>query len=247
LEYNKKQEYILMAKKRYINTVFWDDAYVSNLDPSEKLLFIYIITNPCTNISGIYQISLKRISLDTGIEKEMVSKIFERFQKDDKILYKDGWIAVKNFIKHQNTNSPLIMKGIEKELVNVPVKLLDFVDVSIYGIDTVSSGIDTVSNKHKGQGISQDQSQCKSKDAIPIKNIIPPTLDMVKAYLEEKKEIRFTAQAFFDSCESKGWMIGKQKMVDWQAGIRTWINKRNEDDKNKSEKKKSIYRNLDND
>lgn len=236
-----------MAKKRYINTVFWDDAYVSNLDPSEKLLFIYIITNPCTNISGIYQISLKRISLDTGIEKEMVSKIFERFQKDDKILYKDGWIAVKNFIKHQNTNSPLIMKGIEKELVNVPVKLLDFVDVSIYGIDTVSSGIDTVLNKHKGQGICQDQSQGKSKDAIPIKNIIPPTLDMVKAYLEEKKEVRFTAQAFFDSCESKGWMIGKQKMVDWQAGIRTWINKRNEDDKNKSEKKKSIYRNLDND
>lgn len=220
-----------MAKKRYINTVFWDDAYVTNLDPSEKLLFIYIITNPCTNISGIYQISLKRISLDTGIEKEMVCKIFERFQKDQKILYKDGWIAIKNFIKHQNTNSPLIVKGIERELYNVPTELLSFVDASIYGIDTVSSGIDTVSNKHQGQG--QGQGQGKSKDAIPIRNIIPPTLEMVKSYLEEKKETRFTAQSFIDSCESKGWMVGKQRMVDWQAGVRTWINKRNEDNVNK--------------
>ena len=33
-----------MSKKRYVNTVFWDDAYITNLDPSEKLIFIYLLT-----------------------------------------------------------------------------------------------------------------------------------------------------------------------------------------------------------
>ena len=41
-------------KQRYINTKFWDDNYVIQLDPSEKLMFIYFITNPLTNICGIY-------------------------------------------------------------------------------------------------------------------------------------------------------------------------------------------------
>ena len=31
-----------MAKKRYISTTFWRDEYVSNLDPIEKLLFLYL-------------------------------------------------------------------------------------------------------------------------------------------------------------------------------------------------------------
>lgn len=122
-----------MAKKRYINTILWDDAYVSNLDPIEKLLFVYLITNSCTNISGVYQITLRRIALDTGIDKDMILKIFERFERDGKIHYSDGWIVVRNFIKHQNINSPLVQKGIENELKMVPRELIQYT----YSIDTV--------------------------------------------------------------------------------------------------------------
>jgi hypothetical protein len=144
-----------MAKKRYINTVFWDDSYISNLDPSEKLIFIYLITNPCTNISGVYQIPVKRISLDTGLEKDMVIKILERFQNDQKIIYRDGWISIKNFIKHQNHNSPLIKKCIEKELANVHP---DFIEFVLYGIDTVS-----IPYRKAGKSISKSKGQGKSK------------------------------------------------------------------------------------
>lgn len=54
------------------------------------------------------------------------------------------------------------------------------------------------------------------------KNIIPPSLEMVKKYLESVNEKRFTAIQFMDHYESNGWMIGKNKMKDWQAAIRTW-------------------------
>jgi hypothetical protein len=115
-----------MAKQRYLNTRFWRDNYISELDPSEKLLFIYLLTNPDTNISGIYEIPLRIIALDTGIDKEMVIKIIKRFTADNKIVYKSGWVAIKNFIKHQALN-PKIEKGIKTELSNAPAELVKWV------------------------------------------------------------------------------------------------------------------------
>lgn len=119
-----------------IDTRFWDDNYVSNLDPIEKLLFLYFLTNPSTNICGIYELPLKSIAADTGIDKEMVIKVINRFEKEGKIFYRNGWIGVKNFIKHQNQNSPHVKKGIDRELESVPedIKALVFGE----GIDTVS-------------------------------------------------------------------------------------------------------------
>ena len=43
-----------MAKFRLINTKFWDDSYVAKLSTSEKLLFIYFISNPLTTVAGVY-------------------------------------------------------------------------------------------------------------------------------------------------------------------------------------------------
>lgn len=56
----------------------------------------------------------------------------------------------------------------------------------------------------------------------------PPTIDEVSIYLSELKETRINPQSFCDYYESKGWMIGKNKMRSWRAAVRTWINKQNE-------------------
>lgn len=127
-----------MSKSRLINTKFWDDHYTANLDPIEKLLFIYFLTNPLTNLIGAYEIEIKRIAFDTGIDKEMVLKILERFSKDKKIFYIDGFIIIKNFIKHQNQNSPKIKTAIEKQKSELPENLKRCVFETEYGIDTVS-------------------------------------------------------------------------------------------------------------
>lgn len=113
-----------MAKNRMINTRFWIDDYISNLDPIEKLLFLYCLTNPYTDISGVYEIPIKHIALETGLDKEMVLKILDRFSADDKIFYSKGWVAVKNFGKHQLDN-PKVKKGIEIGLKSAPKELVD--------------------------------------------------------------------------------------------------------------------------
>ncbi len=113
-----------MAKERIVNTRFWADSYVSNLDPTEKLLFLYLITNQYTEISGVYELPLKYMALDTGIEKEMVEKILKRFENDKKIKYFNGWVHVLNFSKYQKDN-PKVKIGINHALKRVPKNILD--------------------------------------------------------------------------------------------------------------------------
>lgn len=48
-----------------------------------------------------------------------------------------------------------------------------------------------------------------------------PTVDDVRAYCLERNN-KVDPQQFVDFYESKGWMIGKNKMKDWKAAVRTW-------------------------
>jgi hypothetical protein len=43
----------------------------------------------------------------------------------------------------------------------------------------------------------------------------------VKEYCRERNN-GIDAEAFIDFYESKGWFIGKNKMKDWKAAVRTW-------------------------
>jgi hypothetical protein len=36
------------------------------------------------------------------------------------------------------------------------------------------------------------------------------------------------ADAFVDFYESKGWLVGKNKMKDWKAAVRTWERNRDQ-------------------
>ena len=49
----------------------------------------------------------------------------------------------------------------------------------------------------------------------------PPTADDVRSYCIERNNF-VNAETFIDFYESKGWMVGKNKMKDWKACVRTW-------------------------
>ena len=53
-----------------------------------------------------------------------------------------------------------------------------------------------------------------------------PTLEEVKEYCEERNN-GIDAETFINFYESKGWMVGKNKMKDWKACVRTWEKSRN--------------------
>ena len=163
-----------MAKKRYINTKFWDDSYVVNLDPIEKLMFLYFITNPLTDICGIYEIPLKRIAFDTGIDKDMVLKILERFEYDKKIYYINGWIYVKNFSKNQAINDS-VQKGIERSISVVPIEILDKINIIEQSVDRVSTDCDIPKLKPKPilkPKLRPEPKPKDSKQSLPVNEIM---------------------------------------------------------------------------
>ncbi len=57
--------------------------------------------------------------------------------------------------------------------------------------------------------------------SVSSKRFTPPTADEVSAYSDEINA-GVDGQQFVDFYESKGWMIGKNKMKDWRAAVRTW-------------------------
>ena len=60
-----------------------------------------------------------------------------------------------------------------------------------------------------------------SKPDRGAKRFCPPTYDEVKAYCLERKN-NVDPEKFIDFYQSKGWMVGKSKMKDWKASVRTW-------------------------
>ena len=57
---------------------------------------------------------------------------------------------------------------------------------------------------------------------ISVCKFVPPTLEEVKAYCSEKG-YSIDCERFIDFYTSKGWMVGKNKMKDWKASVRTWV------------------------
>lgn len=50
---------------------------------------------------------------------------------------------------------------------------------------------------------------------------IKPTIDEIQEYCNERNN-GINAEAFYDFYESKNWYVGKNKMKDWKACVRTW-------------------------
>jgi hypothetical protein len=127
-------------KMRSIQTKFWDDSFIQDLSPNEKLLFLYLLTNPLTNIIGIYEITIKRITFDTGLKKETILKALESFGMIKKVFYIDNYIILPNFLKNQRFNKNMKV-GSVKIFNQLPKELIDKV---------LNNGVETITNDSEG-------------------------------------------------------------------------------------------------
>ena len=81
----------------------------------------------------------------------------------------------------------------------------------------------------------------ESNTILPLKRFIPPTVEEIKAYCEERGSYLIDPQAFIDYYEARGWMLNnKRKMVDWKAAVRTWEH----NEKERQRKEKQLYEDL---
>jgi hypothetical protein len=86
---------------RILYTEIWQDEFFCSLNPNEKLLFIYFLTNDSVNIIHLYRCNLARIKADTGIDTPIILKAQAVFEKAEKMFFKDGFVFLKNAHKFE--------------------------------------------------------------------------------------------------------------------------------------------------
>ena len=111
-----------MAVYRQIQITFWQDKFILCLTPEEKFFYLYLLTNSKTKQSGVYELPIKIIEIETGYNRETVTKLIQRFIEHEKINFdwENEEICLLNWLKHNpydgNRN---IKKCIENELKSV--------------------------------------------------------------------------------------------------------------------------------
>ena len=212
-------------KSRSINTKIWDDPYFQELSSNEKLLFIYLLTNPMTNLLGVYEITLRRISFDIGIGKETISKHLKRFTKDKKVFYKDNYIVISNFLKNQSLNSNMKL-GVSNIFNQLPKTLRD----SILGNDsqTLSNDYQSILNAMLKYEIEiEKETEIKIKSKSEKRNCLFKnsgiTIDLIQIAFKETKDLELADPEHYYSA-ALDWSDSNNKMkTDWIATIRGFV------------------------
>ena len=99
----------------------------------------------------------------------------------------------------------------------------------------------TQTHNIKENNIKESNIKHPSKNIVPLKRFVPPTVDEIKKYCDERGSYLIDPQAFIDYYEARGWMLNKnRKMVDWKAAVRTWEN----NEKERQRKERQLYEDL---
>lgn len=76
-----------------------------------------------------------------------------------------------------------------------------------------------------GEGsLGEDNGDSATPPPTRSKRFIPPTVEEVAQYCFDRMS-SVDPQRFVDYYTSNGWMVGKNKMKDWKAAVRTWEQK----------------------
>lgn len=179
-----------------VNTRFWTDGFVLPMDPSEKLLFLYYLTNQYTTLCGIYECSNKVTSFETGLSEPSIKKVQERFK--GKIHYIDGWVYVLNFVKYQKMNANMKI-GAERDLAKIPFHVKQEIEKinAEYGTDAVVESLfdsdivkqETAEQKEEGVLLEKQMVEIIDYYREKIHDKVRPTKKTektIKARLKEK-------------------------------------------------------------
>ena len=104
-----------MAEYRTMRIGLWSDPYIEGLKAYTKLVYIYLITS-CQSNLGVTEITERKIAFDTGLSDDLVVEALNTLKKDGKLIADEDELLLVNFVKHQTTTSPLIIKSLKRAM-----------------------------------------------------------------------------------------------------------------------------------
>lgn len=191
-----------MAQKRMFDKTITNDDSFLEMPIGSQVLYFHLSMN--ADDDGFIN-NWKSIMRMTGAKEDDLKILIA---KSYVIPFETGVIV----IKHWKINNYLRNDRYKPTRFQEEYKQLTTDNNLVYQLDT--NGIHSI-DKNRIDKISIE------KENIKRKNFIKPTIEEIEEYCKERNN-GINANAFYDFYESKDWYVGKNKMKDWKACIRTW-------------------------
>ena len=220
----------------FAKTIVLSDAF---LDMSLGARCLYMTMGMMADDDGFVN-SPKAIIRQVGAkEEDLQTLIAKRFV----IPFESGVLAIKHWrINNYLQKDRIAPTKYQKEFSELIIEKNGAYTegdghVYIEDVYTEKNSIDKSNNKEK---VNQKEKQSS------VYKFIPPTIDEIKAYCDERNS-SVDPESFYSFYESKGWMIGKNKMKNWKMAISTWerkdanyVSNREEQKREENDKKKGL-------
>ena len=145
-----------MAYYRNISTTFWTDRKVDDeFTPEDKYFYLYLITNPHTNICGCYEIGMKQMSRETGYNEETVKRLLHRMQYEHNVIRYDTKtkeVFILNWRKYNWSKSEKLTKAVLNvaETIKSPIFKKNLIDLINNNIN-INNLIQNTDNRYSKQ------------------------------------------------------------------------------------------------
>lgn len=240
-----------MADYRTIKPTIWSDPYFEELNSYEKLLYIYLFSNPHINNAGVMKVSHRKIIFETLADSGQFESAIKKFENDKKVMLFGEYIYVCNFIKHQTNTSSKMLINIHKQLELIPRDIVSVINQQYpelkipqrYLTDTVSiplgyptDGLEDEWERELEVEYEKEREgewEKGAHDVLPhdenvtpkIKTtdkFTPPTLQEVQAYADNSF-MEMDVSQFYEHYTATGWKMSNGRYPeDWTALLRLW-------------------------
>ena len=103
---------------RNIVTGFWNDSKIETVSSFGKLLMLYLLTAPQGNLAGCFEVSYRRIEVDTGLTIQQAKKAMEELRTLGMLDYRveTSEVLIRNWGKYNWSKSPKLGKSLAKQI-----------------------------------------------------------------------------------------------------------------------------------
>lgn len=210
-----------MAEYRVVKMCFWNDTKVQDeLSPEDKYFYLYLLTNPYTNLCGCYELSLNKAAIELGYNKETVTKLINRFVEDYKLIcYSNETkeVLLINWAKNNWSASPKYLISVEKNI--------DQIKEAKY-----KTYLKTVLDHYKNEDNFQDFTELLYSNEIKLPEIVEEV-----SLKSEESEVQLSEEELYEKEKNKKdyktlmrwtntWVINeevKQLLIDWLSVMAT--------------------------
>ena len=160
--------------------------------------------------------SYSKLALETGLTVKEIRTALNHLKQAGEVAHKAypkfGLFTVKNYDEYQSS-------GTQAGIQQAPKRQSEGSQRAVKG--------QQLNNENNENNEEQVEYMGASRKAPPAdkppktRAFVPPSVEEVKAYCLERGN-GIDPQYFVDYYDARGWMIGKNKMKDWRAAVRTW-------------------------